>query len=100
LREEIDKASMFEEIVGKSRSLQTVLSLILRLLRRDSSVLVTGETGTGKELVGLGHSQAFAPRMTAGDYDLTGLLAPGHTAFMGGLGWLSFGHPVLSASSL
>jgi transcriptional regulator with PAS, ATPase and Fis domain len=51
LREEIDKASMFEEIVGTSRSLQTVLSLISKVAPTDSSVLVTGETGTGKELV-------------------------------------------------
>jgi PAS domain S-box-containing protein len=51
LREEIDKASMFEEIVGTSRPLQTVLSLISKVAPADSSVLVTGETGTGKELV-------------------------------------------------
>jgi PAS domain S-box-containing protein len=51
LREEIDRASMFEEIVGTSRSLQTVLSLISKVAPTDSSVLVTGETGTGKELV-------------------------------------------------
>jgi transcriptional regulator with PAS, ATPase and Fis domain len=51
LREEIDKASMFEEIVGTSRPLQTVLSRISKVAPTDSSVLVTGETGTGKELV-------------------------------------------------
>jgi PAS domain S-box-containing protein len=51
LRAEIDKASMFEEIVGTSRSLQTVLSLISKVAPTDSGVLVTGETGTGKELV-------------------------------------------------
>jgi PAS domain S-box-containing protein len=51
LREEIDKASMFEEIVGTSPVLQTVLSRISKVARTDSSVLVTGETGTGKELV-------------------------------------------------
>src|ERR1700756_2079512 len=51
LREEIDKASMFEEIVGTSPSLQTVVSLISKVAPTDSSVLVTGETGTGKELV-------------------------------------------------
>ena len=51
LREEIDRASMFEEIVGTSRSLQTVLSLVSKVAPTDSSVLVTGETGTGKELV-------------------------------------------------
>jgi PAS domain S-box-containing protein len=51
LREEIDKASMFEEIVGTSPPLQTVLSLVSKVAPTDSSVLITGETGTGKELV-------------------------------------------------
>jgi len=51
LREEIDKASMFEEIVGVSPALQTVLSRISKVAPSDSTVLITGETGTGKELV-------------------------------------------------
>jgi PAS domain S-box-containing protein len=51
LREEIDRASMFEEIVGASQCLQTVLSRISKVAPTDSSVLITGETGTGKELV-------------------------------------------------
>jgi PAS domain S-box-containing protein len=51
LREEIDRASMFEEIVGTSPALQTVLSLITKVAPTDSTVLITGETGTGKELV-------------------------------------------------
>ena len=51
LREEIDSASMFEEIVGTSASLQTVLSRVSKVAHADSSVLITGETGTGKELV-------------------------------------------------
>ena len=51
LREEIDRASMFEQIVGTSPPLQTVLSRISKVAPADSSVLVTGETGTGKELV-------------------------------------------------
>jgi PAS domain S-box-containing protein len=51
LREEIDKASMFEEIVGTSASLTRVLSRISKVAPTDSSVLITGETGTGKELV-------------------------------------------------
>jgi formate hydrogenlyase transcriptional activator len=51
LREEIDKASMFEEIVGTSRSLKTVLSRIAKVAPTDSTVLITGETGTGKELI-------------------------------------------------
>jgi PAS domain S-box-containing protein len=51
LREEIDKASMFEEIVGTSAPLKKVLSHISKVAPTDSSVLITGETGTGKELV-------------------------------------------------
>jgi PAS domain S-box-containing protein len=51
LREEIDAASMFEEIVGTSPALQTVLSRVSKVAPTDSTVLVTGETGTGKELV-------------------------------------------------
>jgi PAS domain S-box-containing protein len=51
LREEIDRASMFEEIVGTSPALQGVLSRISKVAPSDSTVLVTGETGTGKELV-------------------------------------------------
>jgi PAS domain S-box-containing protein len=51
LRAAIDKASMFEEIVGTSPSLKTVLSYISKVAPTESSVLVTGETGTGKELV-------------------------------------------------
>jgi transcriptional regulator with GAF, ATPase, and Fis domain len=51
LREEIDTASMFEEIVGSSPSLHAVLSLLSKVAPTDSTVLITGETGTGKELV-------------------------------------------------
>jgi len=51
LREEIDRASMFEEIVGSSAALQTVLSNIVKVAPTDSTVLITGETGTGKELI-------------------------------------------------
>jgi PAS domain S-box-containing protein len=51
LREEIDKASMFEEVVGNSPPLQTVLSRVAKVAPTDTTVLVTGETGTGKELV-------------------------------------------------
>jgi PAS domain S-box-containing protein len=51
LREEIDKASMFEEIVGTSPELRSVLSRISKVAPSDSTVLITGETGTGKELV-------------------------------------------------
>jgi PAS domain S-box-containing protein len=51
LREEIDKASMFEEIVGGSPALTAVLSQVSKVAGSDSTVLISGETGTGKELV-------------------------------------------------
>jgi PAS domain S-box-containing protein len=51
LREEIDKTSMFEEIVGASPALHAVLSRVSKVAPTDSTVLITGETGTGKELV-------------------------------------------------
>src|SRR5467141_2956477 len=51
LREQIDHAFMFEEIVGSSPALQNVLSSIVKVAPTDSTVLITGETGTGKELI-------------------------------------------------
>jgi len=51
LREEIDNASMFEEIVGTSPPLQAVLTDVAKVAPTDSTVLITGETGTGKELI-------------------------------------------------
>jgi transcriptional regulator with GAF, ATPase, and Fis domain len=51
LREQIDQAFMFEDIVGSSPALQTVLSSIVKVAPTDSTVLITGETGTGKELI-------------------------------------------------
>ena len=51
LREEVDQVSMFEEIVGNSAALRDVLSRVAKVAPSDSTVLITGETGTGKELV-------------------------------------------------
>jgi formate hydrogenlyase transcriptional activator len=51
LREEIDHSSMFEEIVGSSPALHRVLAQVARVAPTDSTVLVSGETGTGKELI-------------------------------------------------
>ena len=51
LREEIDSASMFEEVVGASPALQSVLARVGKVAPTDSTVLITGETGTGKELI-------------------------------------------------
>ena len=51
LREEIDRTSMFEEIVGSSAALRKVLLQVAKVAPMDSTVLIQGETGTGKELV-------------------------------------------------
>jgi len=51
LREEIDNTSMFEEIVGTSPALQAVLTRVSKVAPTDSTVLIAGDTGTGKELV-------------------------------------------------
>jgi formate hydrogenlyase transcriptional activator len=51
LRDEIDKSSMFEEIVGASPALQAVLARVAKVAPTDSTVFITGETGTGKELI-------------------------------------------------
>jgi transcriptional regulator with GAF, ATPase, and Fis domain len=51
LPEEIDKGSIYDEIVGSSGALQKVLSFVSKVAPTDATVLVTGETGTGKELV-------------------------------------------------
>ena len=51
LRDEVDRVSMFEEIVGTSPALNAALSRVVKVAATDSTVLITGETGTGKELV-------------------------------------------------
>jgi PAS domain S-box-containing protein len=51
LREEIDETSMFEEIVGNSSALRQMLAQVETVATTDSTVLVYGETGTGKELI-------------------------------------------------
>jgi formate hydrogenlyase transcriptional activator len=51
LREEIDHSSMFEEIVGSSAAVRKVLAQVAKVAPTDSTVLVSGETGTGKELI-------------------------------------------------
>jgi len=50
LKEEIDQTSMFEEIVGASDAIKRVLDVLCKVAPTDSTVLITGETGTGKEL--------------------------------------------------
>jgi len=51
LRDEVVRASMFEEIIGASPALQTVLARVAKVGPTNSTVLITGETGTGKELI-------------------------------------------------
>lgn len=51
LREEIDQSSMFEEIVGSSDVIRNILMQVAKVAPSDSTVLVLGETGTGKELI-------------------------------------------------
>lgn len=51
LRQQIDKTSLFEEIVGSSPALNAVLTRVARVGPTDSTVLIIGETGTGKELI-------------------------------------------------
>jgi formate hydrogenlyase transcriptional activator len=51
LREEIDRFAMYEAIVGSSEALRRVLSQISKVAPTDSTVLISGETGTGKELI-------------------------------------------------
>src|ERR1700747_893661 len=51
LRDGIHSTSICDEIVGTSAALQRVLSLVTKVAPTDASVLITGETGTGKELV-------------------------------------------------
>jgi PAS domain S-box-containing protein len=51
LREELGKSSMFEEVIGTSSVLQMVLARAAKVAPTDSTVLIMGETGTGKELI-------------------------------------------------
>ena len=51
LREEVDRISMFEEIVGSCEPMRQVLKQVTKVAPSDSTVLILGETGTGKELI-------------------------------------------------
>jgi PAS domain S-box-containing protein len=64
LREEISRASMFEEIVGTSEAVRAVLRQVSQVAPTDSTVLISGETGTGKELIAraIHHRSARAAR--------------------------------------
>jgi formate hydrogenlyase transcriptional activator len=54
LREELGKTSMFEEVIGTSSVLRMVLAHAAKVAPTDSTVLILGETGTGKELIARG----------------------------------------------
>jgi formate hydrogenlyase transcriptional activator len=69
LREDIDHASMFEQIIGTSAALQPVLARVAKVARSHSTVMVTGETGTGKELV----ARAIHRRSARGDRAFVGV---------------------------
>ena len=51
LHDEVDEAAIFEEIIGASPALRAALAHVTKVAPTDSTVLITGETGTGKELV-------------------------------------------------
>ena len=51
LRQGADKTGAFEEVVGTSAALRRVLSRVTKVAHTDATVLITGETGTGKELI-------------------------------------------------
>ncbi len=51
LREELEKKSEFDMVVGKSKVMEKVLDIVKRISSSDSTVLITGESGTGKELL-------------------------------------------------
>src|SRR2546426_5120056 len=56
LREDIDRASMFEEIVGSAASLRQVLGQVSKVAPTDSTVLILGETGTDRKSTRLNSS--------------------------------------------
>jgi formate hydrogenlyase transcriptional activator len=69
LREQIDRDSMFEDIVGSSEALRKVLRQVDKVAASDSTVLILGETGTGKELI----ARAIHKRSKRGDRAFIGV---------------------------
>jgi PAS domain S-box-containing protein len=69
LRHEIGSTSMFEEVLGTSSALQNVLALAAKVAPTDSSVLIAGETGTGKELI----ARAIHKRSKRGERSFVGV---------------------------
>src|SRR6266513_5492726 len=69
LREELSKTSMFEEVIGTSSALQMVLARAAKVAPTDSTVLIMGETGTGKELI----ARAIHKRSKRGERSFVGV---------------------------
>src|SRR5881409_2990395 len=69
LRHEIGSTSMFEEVLGTSSALQNVLALAAKVAPTDSTVLIAGETGTGKELI----ARAIHKRSKRGERSFVGV---------------------------
>src|SRR5437879_5886347 len=69
LRHEIGSTSMFEEVLGTSSALQNVLALAAKVAPTDSTVLIAGETGTGKELI----ARAIHKRTKRGERSFVGV---------------------------
>src|SRR5437667_141923 len=69
LRHEIGSTSMFEEVLGTSSALQNVLALAAKVAPTDSSVLIAGETGSGKELI----ARAIHKRSKRGERSFVGV---------------------------
>src|SRR5438309_973843 len=69
LRHEIGSTSMFEEVMGTSTVLQRVLALAAKVAPTDSTVLIAGETGTGKELI----ARAIHKRSKRGERSFVGV---------------------------
>jgi two-component system response regulator HydG len=51
LTKRVERKHQFEKIIGKSKAMQAIFDLIKRVAKTDATVLITGKTGTGKELV-------------------------------------------------
>ena len=51
LKSRLDTITRFDDIIGQSPPMKTIFDLIPEVAKSDSSILLTGETGTGKELV-------------------------------------------------
>jgi formate hydrogenlyase transcriptional activator len=69
LRAEIGSTSMFEEVLGTSTALRNVLALAAKVAPTDSTVLIAGETGTGKELI----ARAIHKRSKRGEHSFVGV---------------------------